>query len=145
MICSAGLNSCGFGIWVNSLFGGKMNVKIVNSPNANLNNPVQLDLLLVYDEALLKQMLQMTARDWFEKRDEIRKNYPDGQGYDSWQWEWIPGQAIAPQQLPLRASAVGALVFTNYFTSGPHRFRVNPHKDVVISLLEKECQVETVE
>ena len=137
------LSSCGFGIWTRSLFGGKVNVKITVAPNVNQDNPIQVEMLLVYDEALLKQILQLPAKEWFEKRDEIRKNYPDGAGYDSWKWEWIPNQAVGIQQVPLRVSAIATIVFANYYVPGPHRIRVSPHENITVTLLETGFTVDT--
>lgn len=136
------LSSCGFGLWTRSFFGAKASVKVTIAPNVNQTNPVQMDLLLVYDDALLKQLLQMTAKDWFEKRDEIRNNYPEGEGYDSWQWEWIPNQKVAPQYIPVRMKSLACIVFANYYTAGPHRMRVSPHEDMKINLSEKGFSVE---
>ncbi len=136
------LSSCGFGLWTRSFFGAQSNVKVTIAPNVNQTNPVQVDLLLVYDDALLKQLLQMTAKDWFDKRDEIRNNYPEGEGYDSWQWEWIPNQKVAPQYIPVRMKSLACIVFANYYTAGPHRMRVSPHEDMKINLSEKGFSVE---
>lgn len=137
------LSSCGFGLWTRSFFGAQSNVKVTIAPNVNQTNPVQVDLLLVYDDALLKQLLQMTAKDWFDKRDEIRNNYPEGEGFDSWQWEWIPNQKVAPQLIPVRMKSLACIVFANYYTAGPHRMRVSPHDDMNINLSEKGFSVET--
>jgi type VI secretion system protein len=120
-----------------------VNVKVTVAPNVNQGNPIQVEMLLIYDEALLKQIIALQAKDWFDKRDEIRKNYPDGAGYDSWQWEWIPNQSVGVQQVPLRVSAIATVVFANYYAPGPHRIRVSPHENMTVTLLEKGFTVDT--
>lgn len=141
---SAAVSSCGFGVWVSALFGGKVTVNVSISPKVNQTSPIQADILLVYDELLMKQLMSMTAKEWYEKRDEIRRNYPEDEGFESWSWEWTPGQNVAPQLLPLKVKAVGAIVFANYYTAGPHRLPIDPYSDVNILFQEKDFTIEPI-
>ncbi|GAB1431187.1 hypothetical protein MASR2M18_20220 [Ignavibacteria bacterium] len=138
------LSSCGFGTWVSALFGGKVTVNVSINPKVNQSSPIQTDILLIYDELLQKQLMTLTAKDWFEKREEIRANYPEGEGYDVWQYEWAPGQNVAPLQLPMKVKAVGGIVFANYFTAGPHRIPIDPYADISIIFQEKDFTIEPV-
>lgn len=127
-----------------SLLGGKVEVQIVVSPEANQNSPVAVDLLFVYDNQLMEQLLGMPAMEWFEKRRQIRRDYVRGKGFDSWEWEWVPGQDVPVQKLPLKPGAIGAVVFAKYHSEGPHRYRIDPFKGIMVLLGEKAFLVQTL-
>ncbi len=138
------LFSCGIGVRTRSLLGGRLHVTVNIAENANQNSPIALDLLFVYDEELLEKLLKMSAKEWFEKREQIRRDYPEGEGLDYWGWEWVPGQKIPVQEMPLKAESEAAMIFANYLSPGSHRARVDPFKDMRIRLSEKEFLVESL-
>jgi type VI secretion system protein len=142
VLASAGLlASCGLGVRTRALFGGAVDLKVQIDDNANFNSPVALDVLLVYDEDLLKQLLKMPAREWFDRRDQIKRDFPDGSGLDAWSWEWVPGQRIPVQRLPLVARAKAMVIYANYLSPGEHRARRPPHESVSLQLLERDFTV----
>ncbi len=96
---------------------------------------------MIYDEKLLEQLMGMTASEWFEKRSQIRRDYLQGAGFDSWGWEWIPGQKVPVQKLPMKPAALGGVVFAKYIAPGAHRVRINPFQDVTILLRENDFAV----
>ena len=117
------------------LFGGDIELQTHVAPNANMNNPVAVEFLLVYDEKLLATLTKTNAKDWFMNRDQFRQDNP--KGFDSWYWEWIPGQKVKDEKLPLKPSAKAALVFANYIVPGDNRAKLDPYKSVTINLGEK--------
>jgi len=134
--------SCGIGVRTKAILGAELNVAIDISPHANTNSPIALDVVLVYDEALLKQLIQMPSSEWFEKRKQILRDHMKGGGLDYWAWEFVPGQNVETQDLPIKPKAKGGIVFANYFTPGEHRFRIDPFKDFIIHLNEKRFTIE---
>ena len=76
-------------------------MKVQTAPLTNQNNPVAVDVLFVYDRDLLNTLLQMSASDWFAKREQLERDYPQRSGFAVWSWEWVPGQIVLPQTLPL--------------------------------------------
>src|SRR5882724_8582407 len=106
---------------VKTIKNGKLDVIIDIAPKANQNNPVALDMVMVYDKALLKQLQGMTAKDWFEKRDQVKLNYPGDSGLDSWSWEWVPGQVVRIDPIAVKAKTLGAVIYANYLSPGEHR------------------------
>jgi type VI secretion system protein len=138
---SSTLISCGFGLRTRALFGGTVDLKVQVEDMANGNNPVAVDVLLVSDEDLLKQLLKMPAREWFDKRGQIKRDFPEGKGLQTWSWEWVPGQHIPPQMLPLEPKARAMLIFANYLSPGEHRARWDAHEGVRVTLLDKNFTV----
>jgi len=136
------VSSCGIRTRTRALIGGKLEIKVNISPDANQNNPVAVDLLLVYNNDLFKDLLKMPASEWFAKRDQIKRDYPEDTGFESWNWEWVPGQIVELQSLPLKARAKGAVIFANYITPGAHRAVIKPHESIAINLLNEEFTVE---
>jgi len=139
------LFSCGIGVRTRAVLGKKIHVKVDISENANNNSPIALDVLLVYDEALLAELIKMPSKEWFEKREQIKRDYPEGTGLDYWGWEWVPGQKVPVQSLPLKPKAKGGIIFANYFCPGEHRFSIDPFKDFIIRLQEESFTVEVSE
>jgi type VI secretion system protein len=138
------LCSCGTGIRMRALLGGKLQVTTDVSVKANENNPIAVDLILVYNEKLLEDLIKMPSKEWFKQKYQIRRDYPEEEGFEFRSWEWVPGQQIPIQVLPLKPAAKAVLIFADYLTPGPHRSRTDPFSDIVIHLGEKDFYVETV-
>jgi type VI secretion system protein len=132
------VNSCGVKSNVTRtrrLFGGEYTVQVRIAPNANINSPVAVEYLIIYDEKLLETLAKTSAKDWFTNRDQFRQDNP--KGFDSWYWEWIPGQQVMDERIPLKPSAKGSFVFANYVVAGDNRAKVDPNKNVIINLGER--------
>lgn len=111
----------------------------VNS-RVNLNHPVAMDLLIIYDEGLFENLLALSAEEWFKKRGQYKLDYP--RLLQTWEWELVPGQVVPFFKLPDGVSrGMGALVFANYVTPGTHRARIDPYEGAVIRLGETEMSV----
>jgi len=117
--------------------GADINVKVDVSDTANQNSPIAVDIVMVFDDKLLEAMKKMTARQWFEKRDQIQRDYVAGTGFHAWSWEWVPGQIVPELELPWNHKAVCAIVFADYITPGDHRVIVDPFSSIHIQLGEK--------
>lgn len=121
----------------------KLGVKVHVYPSANKNNPVAVDLVLVSDKKLLKELMKMSASEWFENRHQVQLDYPKETSLDAGSWEWVPGQAVKLEQpLPVKMEIVGGVVFAKYFTVGAHRALINPRKDILITLGEEDLCVQ---
>jgi type VI secretion system protein len=117
------------------LLGGEFTLKVRVAPNANMNNPVAVEFLTVYDEKLVETLAKTPAKDWFMNRAQFRQD--NLKGFDSWYWEWIPGQQVKEQRMPLKSGAKANFVFANYITPGDNRAKLDPNKSVTITLNEK--------
>jgi hypothetical protein len=134
------LASCSLGVRSRSLTGGKLQVEVRAAETANQNQPVAMDVLLIYNKQLLQELLKMSASDWFDKRDQIRRDDPKGQALSVWSWEWVPGQHELVE-LPLQAKARTGIIFARYFSRGEHRARIDPHTSIIVDLLDKDFSV----
>lgn len=119
----------------------KLVVKVNISQRANNNNPIAVDLILVKDKKLYRELMKLSASEWFEKRNQYRRDYPKETGLTAGSWEWVPGQVVAVEPIVLKYKVAGALVFANYLKPGTYRATVDPSKPVVITLGPDEISV----
>ncbi len=106
-------------------FGGNRFVEFRVAPSLNHDYPVAVELIVVYSKALEAELMALQARDWFQLRDQYRKDFTTEQ-YQSWRWEWVPGQSVEPQKFRYEVGALSAILFVSYDSPGDHRERVAP-------------------
>jgi hypothetical protein len=122
----------------------KLDVRVHIAAHANGGNPVALDIVLVSDKNLLKELEKMTASQWFEKRNQIILDHPKESEMLVRQWEWAPGQVVAPDRLVVAPEIKAGIIFANYFNPGEHRAVIDPRaKDILIKLEENKLEVVT--
>ena len=135
-----GLASCGVKkdvtVRTRKLFGAELDFHAHVAPNANMNNPVAVEVILVYDKKLADTLEKTNAKDWFMNRDQFKRDH--AKDFDSWYWEWIPGQKVKDSRLPLKAKTKVTLVFANYLVPGDNRAKVDPYHNITINLGERE-------
>jgi type VI secretion system protein len=136
------LGALGCGTGSRSLFGGDVAVRLDADPKINQDSPVPVELVVVYDKDLLAKLAGMTARDWFQNREQTRKDHPGEDDFVSMAWEIVPGQSMPPQALSFASGARGGVVFADYFSDGAHRARVDPHQNLRIHLQAEDVAVE---
>ena len=122
----------------------KLDVKVHVSPKANNNNPVAVDLVLVQDKKLLQELMKMSASEWFEKRHQVELDYPKETELDAGRWEWVPGQDVKVDQVPVKMDIVGGVVFARYFNAGTHRAPIDPRKGILITLGDENLCVQSL-
>lgn len=111
------------------------------APRANDGSAVAVEMVVVYDEELLKVVAELTARQWFQQRERLREDHPGG--LRSLSWELVPGQSIPLQPLRYpRRKARGAFVFADYYAPGDHRVRIDPHGKVLVTLKEEGFSID---
>ena len=110
-------------------------------PTANGNQPVAVDLLLVRDKDLIKKLLTIPASEWFEKRAQFTRDYPDTKDLVVYHREWVPGQVIPCSSITLVPMPRATVVFANYFTKGDHRARLKNVRGAAIRLMEDDFEI----
>jgi len=134
LVCSACQSSSGaVTSGLDSLVAEHLSVEVRATNDMNQGNPVAVDLVVVYDEALLQKLLGLSAKDWFDQREQFRQDFPNS--FDIWAWEWVPGQRVPRQRVRLWARrSKGGVLFANYSLPGTHRARVDLRKPVRLTL-----------
>ena len=128
--------------WQQAHGQSKLDIRVHISPAANRNNPVAVDLVLVSNKKLLKQLMKMSAREWFERKHQIQLDYPKETDLSAGSWEWVPGQAASLDRVPVRHKIIGGVIFANYVTAGAHRAVIDPRKDILLTLGEADVCVQ---
>ncbi len=132
------LAACGGGLrYVRSLGGRQVRISVVNTERANLNNPVALDFLLVFTEKTETEAGKLTARQWFEKKSQFKRDHIVNEDYLLFEYEFVPGDPVPVIEIPYTVSGRSLLVYADYYTPGEHRVRLNPQKDATITLNER--------
>jgi len=110
-------------------------VMITASDDMNHNSPVAVDLVILYDDSLTERVLGMTAADWFNHREQLRRDFPEGLQVVS--WEIVPGQTLPAQPVSRRSGTTAGFLFANYFAPGQHRIRLTDQSQVHVRLLKE--------
>src|ERR1700755_375999 len=105
---------------------GKLDLRVHVSPRANGENPVALDIVLVSDKELLKELQKMSASDWFAKREQIILDHPKEEQLVVTRLEVVPGKVVEPTLLVVKSEIKAGVVFANYFNPGEHRAVLDP-------------------
>lgn len=114
-------------------------VSIYAEPDANQNSALAVDMVLVYDQELLKIIGQMSATKYFASVRQLLLDNPSL--LDIWHWELVPGQIVSdftPNQD--KGDAYGGYIFANYYTAGDHRVKIAPSGIVKILLLRDDLR-----
>ncbi len=134
------LAACGVVARTKTLFGGRLPIEVSVAEAANENSPVACDLLILYKDKLLEDVLEKTAREWFSGgREQFLRDQP--QGYDIHSWEWVPGHRET-LLVSLGPGASDGIVFADYFSDGQHRMRIDPRRPIRLVLAKDAFSVE---
>lgn len=109
-------------------------VAINVSPEVNANSPIAFDLVQANDKDLAKELAKMTAADWFQKRSQIKRDFPKENSLSFQEWEWVPGQVVPDIKFSMSHAPRLLIAFANYNTPGPHRAKLDPKSPVLIQL-----------
>lgn len=117
-------------------------VAVIAEPDANRDRPIALDLVLVKDEMALAQLTSLPAGDWFRRRAQFERDFPDGLAVVS--WEPVPGLTLPETELDpdATAGAIAGLIFADYATPGEHRVRLETGQSVTVRLMRDDFVVE---
>lgn len=101
--------------------------------DANADSALAVDVVAVYDTALLKALLALPASGWFQTGDQLQRDYPEGMTV--WSWQVVPGFSPRPRTVSAAtAAAYDVVVFAAYETAGDHRARIGTLTDVTLHL-----------
>ena len=110
----------------------KFSIQVVVANGANQDSPIQMDFVAVADKNLLADVERLPAKDWFERRVQMQRDYAATIQVVS--WEWVPGQHAGPISLDISSKTLAAFLFANYSNGGEHRVSVDLRTPVVVTL-----------
>jgi type VI secretion system protein len=125
------------------LFGGRGVVEARVVEGVNGDRPVAVDLVVVYDEGVEKDLLAMTAEQWFARRGQYLQVTPES-SVEVFSWEWVPGQWVGRQPFEYRVGALRSIVFASYDTPGPHRAQLRPDRSFRLLMGEQDFRIEAI-
>ena len=62
---------------------------IAASADANDNAPTTVDAVMIYNATMMPTVLGMTAKQWFDRRDQLKNDFPSG--FEIREWEVAHG------------------------------------------------------
>ena len=137
LFTSLGASGCaGF----RSFFGETFDVTAYVATVANDERPLAVDIIYAYDDDMMKELMKLSARDWFERKQQILSDNPGEDVLEVFSYEWTPG-TTRTVHLPLRGGASGGVMFVNYFYDGAYRHRLDLFTDVEVSFEHHEFAV----
>jgi hypothetical protein len=110
----------------------KFSIQVVVSDAANQNSPIPVDFVMVADKKLLQEVAKLSAKDWFDRRVQVQRDFPTKVQVVS--WEWVPGQHGGPIAVEVDRGTRAAFLFANYSNGGEHRAAVDPKYPVIVNL-----------
>jgi type VI secretion system protein len=116
-------------------------VEFFVAPRTNQNSPVPLALVAVKEPKLFDRVVEMTAKQWFEQREQIRRDYPGGKAFAEWEWEYVPGQSPPPVVIQRDEGALDTFIFANYRAPGDHRFRLGKQRRMRIDVGDEDLTI----
>ncbi len=123
-------------IWVDS-------VSIVVDNDANESSATMVDIVVVHDQTLLAKLMGLTAQDYFQASEQIRRDNPGL--IEIFRWEVVPGQCMFKVPVNIKGSSpVGGLVFARYIAPGQHRVRLGKDRDLYIYLQRSNFSVSAI-
>ncbi len=147
VLLATSLGGCGLfdGLYGDGvLFGAARRIEFRISDQLNDNYPVAVELIVVYTKDLEKEIGALTSQEWFTRRAQFLRDFPKDE-MEAFRWEWVPGQAAAPQEFDYHRGARSAVVFVSYASPGDHRVRVEaPNHALRVILGEANFEVEVI-
>jgi type VI secretion system protein len=113
----------------------RVNFKV--SKKVNSNAPVDVHLIIIYDDGVMGQVSSMTAEQYFAAEDQLRKDHAND--IDIVEWEVVPGQEMESENITMsKAYGKGAFFFARYTTPDTHREGLANEKEVTLHLDQKD-------
>ena len=110
----------------------KFSIQVVVSDAANQNSPIPVDFVMIEDKKLLQDVAKISAKDWFDRRLQVQRDFAAKVQVLS--WEWVPGEHGGPISVDTAKGTRGAFIFANYTNAGEHRAAVDMSSPVIINL-----------
>ena len=117
----------------------KFTMQINVADNANQNEPIPMDLVMVLDKKAVQQVAKLSSKDWFDRRVQVERDYPGKIMVSS--WEWAPGQHVGPISVDVSPNFKAGFLFTSYANESDHRAVIDVRSPIVINLQAEDFSV----
>ena len=134
-LCAVALSGCG------AKGPEALRVAVEAEPGANSDAPVAVAVLVVYEDAVFRELSKLSATEWFAEAEQRKRDNPDRTDFDLLTWEVMPGQRIKETDFELQGRPEDGLVFADYLSEGRHRNRFNPEKRIIVVLGKNDFMV----
>jgi type VI secretion system protein len=118
----------------------KFSIQIVVAEGANQDSPIPVDFVAVGDKKLLQEVAKLSAKDWFERRVQVSRDF--GERVQVVSWEWVPGEHAGPISIDVAGNTLGAFLFANYANAGDHRAVIDVRIPVVLTLAAEQFSLQ---
>jgi type VI secretion system protein len=118
----------------------KFTIQVNVSENANQNNPIPMDFVIVDDKKLVKEVARLSSKDWFERRTQVQRDFPGKLTVAS--WEWVPGQHAGPISVDINRDIKAGFLFAQYQNGGDHRAVVDVRAPIVVTCSAEDFNVQ---
>jgi type VI secretion system protein len=118
----------------------RFSIQVIVSDSANQNSPIPVDFVMVGDKKLLQEVAKLSAKDWFDRRVQVQRDFPTKVQVVS--WEWVPGQHEGPIAVQIARATRAAFLFANYANGGTNRAAIDPKSPVIVSLGPEDFTVQ---
>jgi type VI secretion system protein len=106
------------------------------APDMNDDSALAVDLVFVRDAELADRLAEIPAAEWFQRREQLRRDFP--KGFEVLSFELVPGQTLPPVAVEdVRRGTRKGLVFADYHAPGEHRAQFG-HLPRAVVVLGKE-------
>jgi type VI secretion system protein len=117
----------------------KFTMQINVADTANENEPIPMDLVMVLDKKAVQQVAKLTSQDWFERRQQVERDYPGKIVVAS--WEWSPGQHVGPISVDVSPDFRAGFLFASYSNKTDHRAVISVRAPIVVNLQAEDFSV----
>jgi type VI secretion system protein len=134
------LGGCATPSWLCWFPSGVKNVTLVTTPATNGDQAIAVDLVFVTQALAAQQIGTLSARDYFIRRAQILRDFP--QTVEVRSWELAPGQLVQNAAAKPPCNLVQTFVFADFASKGDHRATIAGGGSVEIALGPDELSIE---
>lgn len=119
-------------------------VSIIADKDANYNSATELDLVVVNESGLVKELGAISAKVYFEKKEEFQRQ--NAGKIKVWHWEPVPGKKKDNIDIDFEEfQPEGAFVFAKYNNNLENRVLLKPASEITIWLKRTFFQIHSTE
>lgn len=144
LILSVALSGCSFFESVFKYSVPLQKVSIIADKDANYSSATDLDLIVVSDHNLLMELGTMSAKTYFEKKDEFLRQHAGK--VRVWHWEPVPGKKKENIDIDFEEfQPEAAYVFAKYNNNSENRVMLKPATEITIMMKRTFFQIHSAE